>query len=110
MEQETCETAVATWLNVAFAFAGIDPSLFSKGTYFMRRLSVVCLVAACLFGATLETRRATPATQDAATQSIHISGPKDRVTISRDEPGIPYIEGRNYEDLYFAQSYARPAV
>jgi acyl-homoserine lactone acylase PvdQ len=75
----------------------------------MRRLSAVCLVAACLFGATLETRRATSATQDAATQSIHIRGLKDRVTISRDERGIPYIEARNDEDLYFAQGYATAA-
>ena len=47
----------------------------------MRRLSVVCLVAASLFGATLETRRATSATQDAATRSIHLKGLKDLVTL-----------------------------
>lgn len=76
---------------------------------FMRRLSVVCLVAACLLGTILETRRATSATQDAATRSIHIKGLKDRVTISRDERGIPYIEARNDEDLYFAQGYATAA-
>jgi penicillin amidase len=75
----------------------------------MRRLSVVCLVAASLFGTTLETRRATSATQDAPRRLIHLKGLKDRVTISRDERGIPYIEARNDEDLYFAQGYATAA-
>jgi acyl-homoserine lactone acylase PvdQ len=75
----------------------------------MRRLSAVCLVAASLFGTTLETRRATSATQDATTRSIHLKGLKDRVTISRDERGIPNIEARNDEDLYFAQGYATAA-
>src|SRR4030095_11856316 len=75
----------------------------------MRRLSVVCLVAASLFGTTLETRRATSATQDAPRRLIHLKGLKDRVTISRDERGIPYIEARNDEDLYFARGYATAA-
>src|SRR5437667_397997 len=37
--------------------------------------------------------------------SIQITGLRDRVTVRRDERGIPYIEAKNDEDLYFAQGY-----
>ena len=40
-----------------------------------------------------------------AQQSIQLKGLHDRVTITRDERGIPYIEAKNDEDLYFAQGY-----
>ena len=39
------------------------------------------------------------------TKTISIAGLKDRVTIRRDERGIPYIEAKNDDDLYFAQGY-----
>ena len=42
-------------------------------------------------------------------QAIQIKGIKDKVTIYRDERGIPYIEAQNDEDLYFAQGYATAA-
>jgi penicillin G amidase len=42
-------------------------------------------------------------------QSIQIKGIKDKITIYRDERGIPYIEAQNDEDLYFAQGYATAA-
>ena len=38
--------------------------------------------------------------------AIQIRGIKDRVTIRRDERGIPYVEAKNDEDLYFGQGYA----
>lgn len=38
-------------------------------------------------------------------KSLSIAGLKDRVTIRRDERGIPYIEATNDDDLYFAQGY-----
>src|SRR5215210_3854148 len=41
----------------------------------------------------------------APANSIQIVGLRDRVTVRRDERGIPYIEARNDEDLYFAQGY-----
>jgi len=41
----------------------------------------------------------------ATTKSITIAGLRDRVTVRRDERGIPYIEAKNDEDLYFAQGY-----
>ena len=42
-------------------------------------------------------------------QSIQLKGIKDKITIYRDERGIPYIEAQNDEDLYFAQGYATAA-
>src|SRR6478609_1954813 len=41
-----------------------------------------------------------------ATTTLQIKGLKDGVVIRRDERGIPYIEAKNDEDLYFAQGYA----
>ena len=38
--------------------------------------------------------------------TVQLKGLKDRVVIRRDERGIPYIEAKNDEDLYFAQGYA----
>src|SRR5438128_10403271 len=38
-------------------------------------------------------------------QPITLVGLRDRVTVRRDERGIPYIEANNDEDLYFAQGY-----
>jgi len=52
---------------------------------------------------------ASPGGQTAQQQAIKIQGLKDRVTITRDERGIPYIEAKNDEDLYFAQGYATAA-
>src|SRR5882724_11632889 len=41
----------------------------------------------------------------ATTKTMTIAGLRDRVTVKRDERGIPYIEATNDEDLYFAQGY-----
>jgi penicillin G amidase len=38
-------------------------------------------------------------------KSVQLAGLRDKVTIRRDERGIPYIEAKNDEDLYFAQGY-----
>src|SRR5207247_7966361 len=38
-------------------------------------------------------------------QSVALPGLRDRVTVRRDERGIPYIEAANDDDLYFAQGY-----
>ena len=37
--------------------------------------------------------------------TVQISGLRDRVTVRRDERGIPYIEATNDDDLFFAQGY-----
>jgi penicillin amidase len=39
------------------------------------------------------------------TTELKISGLKEKVTVRRDERGIPYIEARNDADLYFAQGF-----
>src|SRR3954467_3962779 len=36
---------------------------------------------------------------------LTVSGLKQEVTVRRDNRGIPYIEAKNDEDLYFAQGY-----
>jgi penicillin amidase len=59
----------------------------------------ILLLLLCLFSATALGQQ----------QAIAIKGIKDKVTIYRDERGIPYIEAQNDEDLYFAQGYATAA-
>ncbi len=39
------------------------------------------------------------------TKTLQVSGLRDKVTVRRDDRGIPYIEAKNDEDLYFAQGY-----
>ncbi len=43
--------------------------------------------------------------QEANMQAVQVVGLREKVTIRRDERGIPYIEAKNDEDLYFAQGY-----
>jgi len=66
----------------------------------MRRFAVLCLVLVCL--ATVPHTGHTSAPQNA----VQVQGIKERITIRRDERGIPYIEAQNDEDLYFGQGYA----
>ncbi|HEY5069065.1 MAG TPA: penicillin acylase family protein, partial [Candidatus Acidoferrum sp.] len=40
-----------------------------------------------------------------ANRTVNMPGLHSRVTVRRDERGIPYIEAANDEDLYFAQGY-----
>src|ERR1051326_5767405 len=47
--------------------------------------------------------------QNEAPPPIKIKGLKERATIARDERGIPYIDAKNDDDLYFAQGYATAA-
>src|ERR1043165_8684486 len=67
----------------------------------MRRL-LTCLLTLTFF-------LVPSAAQNEAPQSLQIKGLKDRVTIARDDRGIPYIDAKNDEDLYFAQGYATAA-
>src|ERR1041384_6900378 len=63
----------------------------------MRRLAVLFLIPLCLL-------IVPPAS--AQQNAVQVQGIKERVTIRRDERGIPYIEAQNDEDLYFGQGYA----
>ncbi len=60
----------------------------------------VAVAASCPFVAAQEARHAPE-----QSSSIQITGLRDRVTVRRDERGIPYIEAKNDEDLYFAQGF-----
>jgi penicillin amidase len=75
----------------------------------MKRLVVVFLVTICLFASLGEIGSVRPRAQTPAPASIRITGIKDRITIHRDDRGIPYIEAQNDEDLYFGQGYATAA-
>src|SRR5512132_63304 len=67
----------------------------------MRRFAVLFVAFICLFSLSHST-----SSQQTA---IQIQGVKDRITIRRDERGIPYVEAQNDEDLYFGQGYATAA-
>src|SRR6195256_5397549 len=43
--------------------------------------------------------------EQSSTKTLTLAGLRDSVTIRRDERGIPYIEAKNDEDLYFAQGF-----
>lgn len=66
----------------------------------MRHLSILLLVLFCF--------ASSPNSGEMAPQqtAVQIKGIKDQVTIRRDERGIPYVEAKNDEDLYFGQGYA----
>ena len=65
-------------------------------------LCVALLLATTTFNSTAVAQQAAATTAN----PINVKGLKDRVTIRRDERGIPYIDAKNDEDLYFAQGYA----
>ena len=69
----------------------------------MRRLPALLLVLVCFVS---YPHSGNTAPQQ---QAIQVQGIKARVTIRRDERGIPYVEAQNDEDLYFGQGYATAA-
>src|SRR5438128_11580344 len=71
----------------------------------MNRLSRIFLLITAL-GCVVAANRwpATTVAQQTPT-AITIAGLRERVTVRRDERGIPYIEAANNDDLYFAQGY-----
>ncbi len=71
----------------------------------MKSLLTVCLVTVCLV--TISTGESVA--QSPTPTTIQIKGIKERITIHRDERGIPYVEAQNDEDLYFGQGYATAA-
>lgn len=64
-------------------------------------LGLILSISLCFVGSGFTVRP----TAAQSTQTITLSGLRDRVTVRRDERGIPYIEATNDEDLYFAQGY-----
>jgi penicillin amidase len=73
----------------------------------MRFRFIAVLITLLLFVSSFATLPSTSSAQGTAPAGpVLIEGLRDRVSIRRDERGIPYIEAKNDEDLAFAQGYA----
>src|SRR6266404_7887643 len=73
-----------------------------------RQLAAILTTFVFLFSfprALLKVNAQQTSNQEANMQAVQVVGLRDKVTIRRDERGIPYIEAKNDEDLYFAQGY-----
>ena len=68
-------------------------------------ITVLSFIVSSIVILPFESSASAQQTTAAKTSTIQISGLRERVTIRRDERGIPYIEARNDEDLAFAQGY-----
>ncbi|HEV7397759.1 MAG TPA: penicillin acylase family protein [Pyrinomonadaceae bacterium] len=73
----------------------------------MRKINLALVVLCSLYSFSIApaTRAQTEASAPAQSKTIQISGLTGKVTVRRDERGIPYIEATNDKDLYFAQGY-----
>src|SRR3954462_10141837 len=67
------------------------------------KLLRIALATSLLFAGSILVMQTSSAQQ--STSQISIPGLRDRVTVRRDERGIPYIEAANDEDLFLAQGY-----
>jgi len=72
----------------------------SRQKLFCLLLATFVLSGALTF---VSTSRMAAAQADAA--QLKVAGLKEKVTVRRDERGIPYIEAANEHDLYFAEGY-----
>jgi penicillin G amidase len=72
-----------------------------------RTLTATLAICVCLTAVSHFCVRVTAqtSTNQAPAKTLQISGLRDQVTVRRDERGIPYIEAKNDEDLYFAQGF-----
>lgn len=71
----------------------------------MKQHLMVCLSLAMVLSLPVPPHLG-PSSQTQSAHTIEIHGLKDRAVIRRDERGVPYIDAKNDEDLYFAQGYA----
>jgi len=71
----------------------------------LRKHLAVYLLIASLSSISLFKGFHASAQQTSAPTTITQAGLKEKVTVRRDERGIPYIEAANESDLYFAQGY-----
>ena len=71
------------------------------------RVASVLVVVSLLIPSIAFVPRSAVSAQTAAVTAapLQLAGLRERVTVRRDERGIPYIEAKNDEDLYFAQGY-----
>src|SRR5258706_7606854 len=73
-----------------------------------RQLTATLTIFVFLFSAqraSLKIAAQQSSAQTTSSKTIQVSGLHDKVTVRRDERGIPYIEAKNDEDLYFAQGF-----
>jgi penicillin G amidase len=66
-----------------------------------------CLVLLVFLAATFHALAPAQQVPAAVTEpeTLSLSGLHDTITVRRDDRGVPYIEAKNDEDLYFAQGY-----
>ena len=72
----------------------------------MKRVIVVLLLTAICSIWLIPANTPSSVAQEVNPARVQLKGLKDQVVIRRDERGIPYIDAKNDEDLYFAQGYA----
>src|SRR5205809_2952278 len=74
-----------------------------------RKIRYILLALSILVIVNLSSDSSSSASSEASgrpsSQTLQLQGLRDRVTVRRDERGIPYIEATNDADLYFAQGY-----
>lgn len=71
----------------------------------MKIRKILFLVLAAALCAAANSFQLPRAAAQQNSRTINVPGLHARITIRRDERGIPYIEATNDEDLYFAQGY-----
>ncbi len=69
-------------------------------------LSIAILLAVTPHSTVVRAQQSATSPSTPTLTTRQLKGLKDRVVIRRDDRGIPYIEAKNDEDLYFAQGYA----
>jgi penicillin amidase len=72
----------------------------------MKRFGLISLALGVLLLALYApTINRSTAQTTANADTLKVAGLRERVTVRRDERGIPYVEAANDHDLYFAQGY-----
>src|SRR6266566_2507185 len=93
----------ANVLTFADAYNSESPNEGETMKSVFKKLFVLILTAIICVAAVNSPSARTVAQQPA--KSVSLPGLHGRVTVRRDERGIPYIEATNDDDLYFAQGY-----
>jgi penicillin amidase len=65
----------------------------------------LCVSSLVQLPARVLAQATTAASAPANPQTLSLAGLRERVSVRKDERGIPYIEAKNEADLYFAQGY-----
>jgi penicillin amidase len=71
----------------------------------MNRLVIVFALTAVCVVWLIPSHAPVSLAQNTAATTLQLKGLRDQVVVRRDERGIPYIDAKNDEDLYFAQGF-----